>query len=75
MTKDLQLGVGTRYVSSTLSVLWDVTADKGQSVVILVFFIPYVVFQPPMTVIIRKVGPTLFLGTLVISWGAILVVR
>ncbi|KAI2913198.1 hypothetical protein CBS147343_4417 [Aspergillus niger] len=56
MTKDLQLGVGTRY-----------------SVVILVFFIPYVVFQPPMTVIIRKVGPTLFLGTLVISWGAILV--
>ncbi|EHA27615.1 hypothetical protein ASPNIDRAFT_185046 [Aspergillus niger ATCC 1015] len=57
MTKDLQLGVGTRY-----------------SVVILVFFIPYVVFQPPMTVIIRKVGPTLFLGTLVISWGAILVV-
>lgn len=75
MTKDLQLGVGTRYVSSTLSVLWDVIADKGQSVVILVFFIPYVVFQPPMTVIIRKVGPTLFLGTLVISWGAILVVR
>lgn len=75
MTKDLQLGVGTRYVSSTLSVLLDVTADKGQSVVILVFFIPYVVFQPPMTVIIRKVGPTLFLGTLVISWGAILVVR
>ncbi|KAL3264984.1 hypothetical protein ABHI18_000261 [Aspergillus niger] len=56
MTKDLQLGVGTRY-----------------SVVILVFFIPYVVLQPPMTVIIRKVGPTLFLGTLVISWGAILV--
>ncbi|RAK96985.1 putative phthalate transporter [Aspergillus ibericus CBS 121593] len=56
MTKDLELGVGTRY-----------------SVVILVFFIPYVIFQPPMTVIIRKVGPTLFLGTLVISWGAILV--
>ena len=27
-----------------------------------------------MTVIIRKVGPTLFLGSLVISWGAILVV-
>ncbi|BCR99123.1 putative phthalate transporter [Aspergillus luchuensis] len=26
-----------------------------------------------MTVIIRKVGPTLFLGALVISWGAILV--
>lgn len=75
MTKDLQLGVGTRYVSYTLSVLWDVIADKGQSVMILVFFIPYVVFQPPMTVIIRKVGPTLFLGTLVISWGAILVVR
>lgn len=39
------------------------------------FFVPYVIFQPPMTVITRKIGPTIFLGTIVITWGAILVVR
>ncbi|KAL4932358.1 putative phthalate transporter [Aspergillus undulatus] len=43
------------------------------SIVVLMFFVPYVIFQPPMTVITRKVGPTLFLGSIVISWGAILV--
>jgi hypothetical protein len=39
------------------------------------FFVPYVIFQPPMTIIIRKVGPTLFLGTIVITWAAIMIVR
>lgn len=41
---------------------------------VLIFFVPYVIFQPPMTVITRKIGPTYFLGTIVILWGAILVV-
>ncbi|KAI9372760.1 major facilitator superfamily domain-containing protein [Aspergillus egyptiacus] len=43
------------------------------SIVTLMFFVPYVIFQPPMTVITRKLGPTKFLGSIVISWGAILV--
>ncbi|KAG2416571.1 hypothetical protein HFD88_007786 [Aspergillus terreus] len=43
------------------------------SLIVLMFFVPYVIFQPPMTIITRKLGPTLFLGTIVISWGAILV--
>ncbi|KAL4889881.1 major facilitator superfamily domain-containing protein [Aspergillus ambiguus] len=43
------------------------------SIIVLMFFVPYVIFQPPMTIITRKLGPTLFLGTIVISWGAILV--
>jgi hypothetical protein len=38
------------------------------------FFVPYVIFQPPMTVITRKLGPTMFLGSIVIMWGAILIV-
>ncbi|KAL4875471.1 major facilitator superfamily domain-containing protein [Aspergillus karnatakaensis] len=43
------------------------------SIVVLMFFIPYIIFQPPMTVITRKLGPTIFLGSIVISWGAILI--
>lgn len=45
-----------------------------QSIVVLMFFVPYVIFQPPMTIIIRKVGPTLFLGTIVITWAVIMIV-
>ncbi|KAJ6111495.1 hypothetical protein N7523_007556 [Penicillium sp. IBT 18751x] len=43
------------------------------SIVVLMFFVPYVIFQPPMTIIIRKVGPTLFLGTIVITWAVIMI--
>lgn len=43
------------------------------SVIVLIFFVPYVIFQPAMTIITRKLGPTFFLGTIVISWGVILI--
>ncbi|KAE8363350.1 major facilitator superfamily domain-containing protein [Aspergillus caelatus] len=49
------------------------TIGSRYSVMVLIFFVPYVIFQPPMTVITRKIGPTYFLGTIVILWGAILV--
>ncbi|KAB8278327.1 major facilitator superfamily domain-containing protein [Aspergillus minisclerotigenes] len=49
------------------------TIGTRYSVMVLIFFVPYVIFQPPMTVITRKIGPTYFLGTIVILWGAILV--
>ncbi|KAE8345038.1 hypothetical protein BDV24DRAFT_171001 [Aspergillus arachidicola] len=43
------------------------------SIIILIFFVPYVLLQPPMTVVTRKVGPRIFLGTIILSWGGILV--
>ncbi|RLL96448.1 hypothetical protein CFD26_103730 [Aspergillus turcosus] len=43
------------------------------SLIVLIFFIPYIIFQPAMTIITRKLGPTFFLGTIIISWGVILV--
>ncbi|KAJ5118407.1 hypothetical protein N7448_010116 [Penicillium atrosanguineum] len=43
------------------------------SIVVMMFFVPYVIFQPPMTIIIRKVGPTLFLGTIVMTWAVIMI--
>lgn len=39
------------------------------------FFVPYIIFQPPMTVIIRKVGPTYFLGSIIVCWAGIMIVR
>ena len=49
--------------------------DSGQSIVVMMFFVPYIIFQPPMTVLIRKIGPTIFLGSIVMSWAAIMIVR
>lgn len=38
--------------------------DEAKSTVALVFFITYVLFQPPATVLCRKIGAALFLRRL-----------
>ncbi|WEW56246.1 hypothetical protein PRK78_001685 [Emydomyces testavorans] len=43
------------------------------SIIVLVFFITYVVFQPFATVLIRKTGPRNFISTIVASWGIVLI--
>ncbi|KJZ77226.1 hypothetical protein HIM_03547 [Hirsutella minnesotensis 3608] len=39
----------------------------------LVFFITYVLFQPPSTILVRRIGPRLHLAGLVLFWGAIMI--
>ncbi|PIB01827.1 putative transporter [Cercospora beticola] len=39
------------------------------STIVLVFFITYVLLQPPATVVLRKVGPKLFLPLITLLWG------
>lgn len=73
MKKELDLNVGYRYVCATL--LEAMSTNKEKSLVVLIFFVPYVIFQPPMTVLTRKLGPTLFLGSIIVCWGGIMVVR
>jgi MFS family permease len=43
------------------------------SVVTLVFFTTYVVFQPPATAMVRKLGPRVHLSTIVTLWGAVMI--
>lgn len=43
------------------------------SVVTLVFFITYTLFQPPSTVIIRKIGPRMHLSSITTAWGAVMI--
>lgn len=43
--------------------------DNRYSIIVLVFFITYVLLQPPATVVLRKVGPRIFLPSIVILWG------
>lgn len=41
---------------------------------VLVFFVTYVLCQPPATVLLRKLGPRNFLATITLFWGAVMIV-
>ncbi|ELR03827.1 hypothetical protein VC83_04718 [Pseudogymnoascus destructans] len=49
------------------------TGVDRYSVITLIFFIPYVICQPPATVIMRKIGPRIFLAAITIIWGGIMI--
>ncbi|KAF2100330.1 MFS general substrate transporter [Rhizodiscina lignyota] len=43
------------------------------SIITLVFFIPYVILQPPSTVLCRKIGPRIHLSNITVLWGAVMI--
>ena len=43
------------------------------SIIVLIFFISYVLLQPPATVVLRKLGPRVFLPSITILWGATMI--
>jgi len=43
------------------------------SIITIVFFATYTVFQPPATVIVRYLGPRSFLSAIVVAWGAVMI--
>ncbi|KAL2268368.1 hypothetical protein VTJ83DRAFT_3214 [Remersonia thermophila] len=55
-----------------MSVDLELTGNR-YSIITLVFFITYVLFQPPSTVICRKVGPRIHLAMITILWGGVMI--
>lgn len=45
----------------------------SQSIITLVFFITYVIFQPPSTVLVRELGPRVHLSLITLFWGACMI--
>ena len=43
------------------------------SIATLVFFVTYTIFQPPATIVTRKLGPRNFLPTICVAWGLVMV--
>ncbi|KAF2210373.1 hypothetical protein CERZMDRAFT_113301 [Cercospora zeae-maydis SCOH1-5] len=43
------------------------------SLISLVFFITYTIFQPPATLLTRKIGPRLFLSGICLAWGVVMI--
>jgi sugar phosphate permease len=46
-----------------------VLIGERYSIIVLLFFITYVLLQPPATVVLRKVGPRVFLPSITLLWG------
>ncbi|KAK5144408.1 hypothetical protein LTR04_001570 [Oleoguttula sp. CCFEE 6159] len=42
---------------------------KLNSIITLVFFISYILFQPPSTVLCKKIGPRIYLSAITLLWG------
>lgn len=48
--------------------------NNGYTIVSVVFFITYTIFQAPAVVVIRKLGPRRFLAGIVLMWGGVMIV-
>ncbi|KAH9887416.1 major facilitator superfamily MFS-1 [Xylariomycetidae sp. FL2044] len=42
------------------------------SVATLIFFVPYIIFQPPSTVLVRRIGPRIHLSLITAAWGLVM---
>lgn len=48
------------------------TVGERYSIITLVFFVPYIIFELPSNLLIRKVGPRVLLSSITILWGAVM---
>lgn len=39
----------------------------------LLFFVTYTLFQPPSTIVVRKLGPRIHLAGITLLWGAVMI--
>ena len=60
-------------MSSRMNVELKLTVGMRYSIVTLVFFTTYVVFQFPSTVVIRYLGPRNHLASITLAWGAVMI--
>lgn len=74
----MELSVGNRYVRAPAILakinLHLTNLSQRQSIILLVFFAPYVALQFPASILVRKLGPRLFLSTIVLIWGIVMMV-
>ena len=51
------------------------TLINFKSIILLTFFAPFVAFQFPASILVRKIGPRYFLASIVFAWGIVVLVR
>ncbi|KAG7138693.1 putative transporter like protein [Verticillium longisporum] len=56
-----------------MNVELNLVVENRYSIASLVFFIPYILFQPPSTIIVRKLGPRIHLAGICLMWGSVMI--
>ncbi|KAL7276758.1 hypothetical protein RUND412_000256 [Rhizina undulata] len=51
----------------------NLTVGSRYSIVLFVFFIPYLIFELPSNIILRRIGVAVWLATIGIFWGAVMI--
>ncbi|KAL1899217.1 hypothetical protein Sste5346_003140 [Sporothrix stenoceras] len=49
------------------------TIGTRYSIITLLFFVPYILLQPPSTVIVRRIGPRIHLAVITLLWGSVMI--
>lgn len=47
--------------------------NNAQNIANLVFFVTYIIFQPPSTILVRAIGPRIHLAAITLMWGAVMI--
>ena len=47
--------------------------DDRYSIALLMFFVPYFIFELPSNIVLRKVGAAVWLSTIVLAWGVVMI--
>lgn len=61
------------YSDKSIDIDLELFVGYRYSIITLVFFLTYVLLQPPVTVILRKLGSRVFLPTIVLLWGVTMI--
>ncbi|KAH8926110.1 MFS general substrate transporter [Atractiella rhizophila] len=64
--------LGLAYVAGLARDLVLYVGDR-YTIVIIAFFVPYILFELPANMVVRRVGPSLLLSVITVAWGSILV--
>ncbi|KAF8537938.1 major facilitator superfamily domain-containing protein [Trichophaea hybrida] len=51
----------------------ELVGTNRYSIALLIFFIPYFIFELPSNILLRKVGAAALLSTLAVSWGVVMI--
>ncbi|KFZ04365.1 hypothetical protein V502_10206 [Pseudogymnoascus sp. VKM F-4520 (FW-2644)] len=51
----------------------ELSVGNRYSLIALIFFVPYIIFEFPSTILIRIVGPRLFISGICMTWGILMI--
>lgn len=65
-----RVNISNAYVAG-MAVDLELTVGARYSIATLMFFVPYIIFELPANILVRKVGARIWIGTITLTWAII----